>query len=310
MSAAIETHGLTRAFRKHRAVDNVSMTVPDKAVYGFLGRNGAGKTTTLKMLLGLIRSDSGTAKICGIDVAQDRIGAARKIGALLEAHGFYANLSGRENLELTRRLLDVATSEIDRVLDVVEMTANASRRVGQYSLGMKQRLGLARAMLGAPPVLILDEPTNGLDPDGIADMRAFLKALPERTGATVLLSSHLLGEIEQIASHIGIIHEGRLMLEGELAQLKAGLAPQITVDTDDPARVFALAAGRGFAVSQDAGRVVAKLKPGEDARTAAAALNRALNEAGIAVFSIGPSARTLEGIYRDVSAPMTNKEAA
>ncbi|HEV7694176.1 MAG TPA: ABC transporter ATP-binding protein [Hyphomonadaceae bacterium] len=306
----IETQSLTRHFGKRLAVDGVSMTVPDKAVYGFLGRNGAGKTTTLKMLLGLIRPDSGTAKICGIDVSQDRIGAARKIGALLEAHGFYANLSGQENLELTRRLLGVAPSEIDRVLDVVDMTANAARRVGQYSLGMKQRLGLARAMIGAPPVLILDEPTNGLDPDGIADMRAFLKTLPERTGATVLLSSHLLGEIEQIASHVGIIHEGRLMLEGDLAQLKAGLAPQITVDTDDPARVSALATGRGFAVSQDAGRVVAKLKPGDDARTAAATLNRALNEAGIAVFSIGPSARTLEGIYRDVSAPTTNKEAA
>jgi ABC-2 type transport system ATP-binding protein len=284
--------------------------VPDKAVYGFLGRNGAGKTTTLKILLGLIRPDSGAARICGINVSQDRIGAARKIGALLEAHGFYANLSGRENLELTRRLLGVAASEIDRVLDVVEMTANASRRVGQYSLGMKQRLGLARAMLGAPPVLILDEPTNGLDPDGIADMRRFLKILPERTGATVLLSSHLLGEIEQIASHVGIIHEGRLKLEGELAQLKAGLAPQITVDTDDPGRASALATGRGFAVSQDAGRVVAKLNPGDDARTAAAALNRALNEAGVAVFSIGPSARTLEGIYRDVSGPVTSKEAA
>jgi lantibiotic transport system ATP-binding protein len=311
MPAAIETQALTRSFRRHKAVDGVSMTVPDKAVYGFLGRNGAGKTTTLKMLLGLLRPGAGTARICGIDIVQDRIGAARKMGALLEAHGFYVNLSGRENLELTRRLLGVATSEIDRVLDVVEMTAHASRRVGQYSLGMKQRLGLARALLGAPPVLILDEPTNGLDPDGIADMRAFLKTLPERTGATVLLSSHLLGEIEQIASHIGIIHEGRLVLQGELAHLKAGLAPQITVEADDLARVTALASGRGFSVSENAGRVVAKLKPGENAREAAAALNRALNEAGIAVFSIGPSARTLEGIYRDVSGgAATDREAA
>ena len=303
MSAAIETTELTRRFKRHLAVDAVSLTVPDKAVYGFLGRNGAGKTTTLKMLLGLIRPSGGTAQICGIDVAADRLGAARKVGALLEAHGFYGNLSGRENLDLTRSLIGLPRTEIDRVLEVVEMTEHGGRRVSDYSLGMRQRLGLARAMLGAPPVLILDEPTNGLDPDGIADMRRFLGELPARTGATVLLSSHLLGEIEQTATHVGIIHQGRLVLEGELARLKAGLAPEITVETDDPARAAELAGARGFTVAHAADRIVACLKPGEDARAASAALNRALVEADITVFAIGPRARTLEGIYRAVSGP-------
>jgi ABC-2 type transport system ATP-binding protein len=303
MSAAIETTELTRRFKRHLAVDAVSMTVPEQAVYGFLGRNGAGKTTTLKMLLGLIRPSGGTARICGVDVGGDRLGAARKVGALLEAHGFYGNLSGRENLDLTRCLVGLPRTEIDRVLEVVEMSEHAGRRVSDYSLGMRQRLGLARAMLGAPPVLILDEPTNGLDPDGIADMRRFLGELPARTGATVLLSSHLLGEIEQTATHVGIIHQGRLVLEGELARLKAELAPEIAVETDDPARAAELAASRGFTVARSTDRVVASLKPGEDARAAAAALNRALVEADIAVFAIGPRARTLEGIYRDVSAP-------
>jgi ABC-type multidrug transport system ATPase subunit len=303
MSAAIETTDLTRRFKRHLAVDAVSMTVPERAVYGFLGRNGAGKTTTLKMLLGLLRPSGGTARICGIDVGADRLGAARKVGALLEAHGFYGNLSGRENLDLTRSLIGLPRSEIGRVLDVVEMSEHAGRRVSDYSLGMRQRLGLARAMLGAPPVLILDEPTNGLDPDGIADMRRFLGELPARTGATVLLSSHLLGEIEQTATHVGIIHQGRLVLEGELARLKAELAPEIAVETDDPARAAGLAAARGFAVARAADRIIASLKPGEDARAAAAALNRALIEADIAVFAIGPRARTLEGIYREVSAP-------
>ena len=303
MSAAIETTELTRRFKRHLAVDAVSMTVPEQAVYGFLGRNGAGKTTTLKMLLGLIRPGGGTARICGVDVGADRLGAARKVGALLEAHGFYGNLSGRENLDLTRTLIGLPRTEIDRVLEVVEMTEHGRRRVSDYSLGMRQRLGLARAMLGAPPVLILDEPTNGLDPDGIADMRRFLGELPARTGATVLLSSHLLGEIEQTATHVGIIHQGRLVLEGELARLKAELAPEITVETDDPARAAKLAGARGFTVAQAADRIVASLKPGEDARAASAALNRALVEADIAVFAIGPRARTLEGIYRDVSAP-------
>ena len=303
MPAAIETRALTRRFKRHLAVDGVSLTVPARAVYGFLGRNGAGKTTTLKMLLGLIRPGSGTARICGIDVVRDRLGAARQVGALLEAHGFYGNLSGAENLDLTRSLMGLPRSEIGRVLAVVEMTEHARRRVSDYSLGMRQRLGLARAMLGAPPVLILDEPTNGLDPDGIADMRRFLGELPARTGATVLLSSHLLGEIEQTATHVGIVHQGRLVLEGELARLKADLAPEVAVETDDPVRAAALATARGFAVTRTPDQIVAGLKPGEDARAASAALNRALIEAGIPVFAIGPRARTLEGIYREVSAP-------
>ncbi|HEY0927154.1 ABC transporter ATP-binding protein [Brevundimonas sp.] len=310
MAAAIETHALTRRFGDHMAVDAVSMTVPRQAVYGFLGRNGAGKTTTLKMLLGLIGPSSGRARIDGVDVVRDRLAAARRVGALLEAHGFYGNLSGRENLDLTRTLLDLPKTEIDRVLEVVEMTAHANRRVSDYSLGMRQRLGLARAMLGAPPVLILDEPTNGLDPDGIADMRRFLRALPERTGATVLLSSHLLGEIEQTATHVGILSHGKLVLEGELERLKADLAPEVVFQTDDQTRAAALATARGFTLEVTEDEAVARLKPGEDARTAAAALNRALIETGLNVFAIGPRARSLEGIYHDVSQPKPELEAA
>jgi lantibiotic transport system ATP-binding protein len=303
MTAAIRTEALTRRFGRHLAVDGVSMTVPDRAVYGFLGRNGAGKTTTLKMLLGLIAPTSGVAMVGGVDVARDRLGAARRVGALLEAHGFYGNLSGRENLDLTRTLLGLPGTEIDRVLEVVEMRDHAGKRVSDVSLGMRQRLGLARAMLGAPPVLVLDEPTNGLDPDGIADMRRFLKALPERTGATVLLSSHLLGEIEQTATHVGILSEGRLVLEGELSRLKADLGPELLVQTDDAERAGALAMSRGFVVSPTEDGLLARLKPGEDARAASAALTRALVQADIDVFAIGPRARSLEGIYRDVSAP-------
>ena len=303
MAAAIETHELSRRFRDRIAVDAVSMTVPEKAVYGFLGRNGAGKTTTLKMLLGLIRPSGGTARVAGVDVARDRLAGARRVGALLEAHGFYGNLSGRENLDLTRTLLGLPKSEVGRVLEVVEMAEHARRRVSDYSLGMRQRLGLARAMLGAPPVLILDEPTNGLDPDGIADMRRFLKSLPERTGATVLLSSHLLGEIEQTATHVGILSHGRLVLEGELGRLKADLAPEIALETDDAARAAALAQARGFDVLRADDGLVARLNPGEDPRTASAALNRAMVEADIEVFAIGARSRSLEGIYREVSPP-------
>jgi len=298
---AVETKALTRRFGQRAVVREVSMSVPERSVYGFLGRNGAGKTTTLKVLLGLLKPSAGSARLFGVDIAKDRLKAARKVGALMEAHGFYANLSGRENLDLTRTLLGAARSELDRVLGVVEMRENASRRVSDYSLGMRQRLGIARAMIGAPPLLVLDEPTNGLDPDGIADMRLFLRALPERTGATVLVSSHLLGEIEQTATHVGILHEGRLVVEGSLAQLKAGLAPELALDVDDFDRAGALAQARGFAVQRTPEALIARLQPRDDARAAAAALNRTLVEAGVAVFSIAHKARSLEGIYRDAA---------
>jgi ABC-type multidrug transport system ATPase subunit len=302
MSAlAVETKTLTRRFGQRAVVREVSMSVPHRSVYGFLGRNGAGKTTTLKVLLGLLKPSAGSARLFGVDVAKDRLNAARKVGALMEAHGFYANLSGRENLDLTRTLLGAPSSELDRVLDVVEMRDHANRRVSDYSLGMRQRLGIARAMIGAPPLLVLDEPTNGLDPDGIADMRLFLSALPERTGATVLVSSHLLGEIEQTATHVGILHEGRLVVEGSLAQLKAGLAPELAIDVDDFDRAGALAQARGFSVQRTPEALIARLAPRDDARAAAAALNRALVEAGVAVFSIAHRARSLEGIYRDAA---------
>ena len=306
--AAVRTHDLTRRFDGRIAVDAVSMTVPERAVYGFLGRNGAGKTTTIRMLLGLIRASAGRAEICGIDVAKDRLAAARKVGALMEAHGFYANLSGVENLDLSRRLLGLPAGEVGRVLEVVDMTADGPRRVSDYSLGMRQRLGLARAMLGAPPLLILDEPTNGLDPDGIAEMRGFLQTLPERTGATVLLSSHLLGEIEQTASHIGVLNQGRLVLEGELKRLKSDLKPELAIQSDAPARVVALARSRGLgAVEADHG-VVVKLARGDDAHAAAAALNRALVEAEVSVFALTPRQPTLEAIYREVVAPATTPD--
>ena len=297
----IETEGLTRRFGARMAVEGVSMTVPDQAVYGFLGRNGAGKTTTLKMLLGLIRPTAGTARIGGVDVARDRIGAARKVGALLEAHGFYGNLTGRENLDISRCLQGLPVSEVDRVLGVVEMRADAGRRVGGYSLGMRQRLGLARALLGAPPILVLDEPTNGLDPDGIAEMRRFLRDLPAQTGATVLLSSHLLGEIEQIATHVGVIHQGRLVMEGELAALKEARAPEVHLRVDDCSRAGAVLAQHDLTVTKTAEGLSARLRPGQDHDAVTASLNRALVERGVAVFAIGAREHSLEGLYRQVT---------
>ena len=301
MSAAIETRGLSRRFGDRLAVDAVSMTVPERSIYGFLGRNGAGKTTTIRLLLGLLHADAGQARVAGIDVAADRLGAARQVGALLEAPGFYPHLSGRENLALTRRLLGLPKPEVDRVLEVTEMSAHADRRVGGYSLGMRQRLGLARAMLGAPPVLILDEPTNGLDPEGIADMRALLRELPARSGATVLLSSHLLGEIDCVATHIGILSHGRLVLEGALAGLKAGTACEVMIGTDAAERAIRVAREHGFHLQRADGTLVARFAPHEDLHGAAAALNRVLCVAGVHVHALVPRQHSLEALYRDAT---------
>ena len=301
MHPALRTQGLTRRFGARTAVDAVSLTVPARSIYGFLGRNGAGKTTTIKLLLGLLRPDAGRAWIDGIDIATDRIAAARRIGALLEAHGFYPHLSGRENLDLSRRLLALPVREIDRVLDATGLSEHGRRRVSDYSLGMRQRLGLARAMLGAPPVLVLDEPTNGLDPEGIADMRRFLRELPERSGATVLLSSHLLGEIEQTATHVGILSQGRLVLEGALAELKAGLAMEVCVETDAPERAAGIARAHGFDIEHRAEVLIARFAPGEESRRATAELNRVLCAAGIAIHALAPQQRSLETLYRDAA---------
>ena len=306
---AIETRDLRRRFGPTLAVDGVSLSVPRGCVYGFMGRNGAGKTTTLKMLLGLVRPDAGTILIAGRDVLADRLGAARCMGALLEAHGFYAHLSGRENLDLSRSLLGLKRTELDRVFEIVGLTADAGRRVGGYSLGMRQRLGLARALLGSPEVLILDEPTNGLDPDGIADMRDFLRTLPARANATVLLSSHLLGEVEQVADRVGILHQGRLVLQDDLAALRAGQAPQLRLGCDAPDRARSIVLGLGLTPGPDGDRIT--LAPGADLRETARALNRALGEAGIGVHELSPQARSLEVIYRDITAlTPPHKEAA
>ena len=306
---AIETRDLRRRFGPTVAVDGVSLSVPRGCVYGFMGRNGAGKTTTLKMLLGLVRPDSGTIRIAGRDALADRLGAARCMGALLEAHGFYAHLSGRENLDLTRSLLGLRRTELDRVFEIVGLTPDAGRRVGGYSLGMRQRLGIARALLGSPEVLILDEPTNGLDPDGIADMRDFLRTLPARANATVLLSSHLLGEVEQVADRVGILHQGRLVLQDDLATVRSGQAPRLRLGCDDPDRARSVIVGLGLTPGSDSERIT--LAPGADVRETARTLNRALVEAGIGVHELSPQARSLEAIYRDITAlTPPHKEAA
>lgn len=302
MPASIRTEALCRQFGDYIAVDDINLDVPAGSVYGFLGRNGAGKTTTLKLLLGLLRPDRGRILIGGIDVQRQRLSAARQIGALLEAHGFYANLSGRQNLDLCRRLRGCAASEVDRVLDMVAMRAHAGRRVSDYSLGMRQRLGLARALIGAPAVLILDEPANGLDPEGIADMRRLLRQLPERSGATVLVCSHQLSEVEHTASHVGILNRGRLVVQGALDELYAKQDTQVHIQTDNLDATARLLAEHAIDSERDHDALVARLSPHLDVPRSVAGITHALCRAGIGIHAITPRRRSLESLYRRATA--------
>ena len=302
---AIETTRLGKRFNTQWAVSGVDLHVAPGQVYGFLGRNGAGKTTTIRMLLGLLRPSQGAARIFGHDIATDRLAAARLTGSLLEARATYDHLSGRDNLDLTRRLLNLPATEIDRVLDVVDLKGAAAKKAGHYSLGMRQRLGLARALLGRPRLVILDEPMNGLDPDGIRDMRAIIRELPQRSGATVFLSSHLLSEVEQTASHIGLMHDGQMVLQGPIRDLLAQVPVDVVIRTTDldAAKAVMDAAGYAPVAERDTWRV--RLTGGD---TEAAALNRRLIEAGCEVIELTLRRGTLESLYLQVQ--QTRREAA
>jgi ABC-2 type transport system ATP-binding protein len=202
------------------AVDGIDLQVPEGAIYGFLGPNGAGKSTTIRMLLGLIRPTTGTIRLFGEPVRPGGTRHLHRIGALIEAPSLYAHLTGCENLELTRRLTRAPHSRIEHLLKTVDLLEAADRPAGRYSTGMRQRLGLALALMNDPELLILDEPTNGLDPAGIHEIRELIRRIPEELGSTVFLSSHHLSEVEQIASHVGIIHKGKLLYQGSLKDLE------------------------------------------------------------------------------------------
>ena len=205
MDYIITTEHLTKKYKNFTSVNHVSLHIRKGSIYGFLGPNGAGKSTTMKMLLGLTDPTKGSFTIDGKQFPQDRIAILKEIGSFIEAPSFYANLTGRENLDIIRRILGLPKADVEDALELV---------------GMKQRLGLAGALLGRPPILILDEPTNGLDPSGIHEIRNLVKSLPSLYDCTVLISSHMLSEIELIADDIGILNHGRLLFEGSMNDLR------------------------------------------------------------------------------------------
>jgi ABC-2 type transport system ATP-binding protein len=301
---AVETRGLGKRFGARWAVADLDLCVEPGVVYGFLGRNGAGKTTAIRLILGLLRPTTGVVRVFEADVARDRITAARQVGSLLEARATYDHLTGRENLDMTRRLLGLPAAEIGRVLEMVEMSGAAPRKVGHYSLGMRQRLGLARALLGRPRLLILDEPMNGLDPDGIRDMREAIRALPERSGATVLLCSHLLAEVEQTATHIGLMRDGRLLMQGPIGELLQRAGPELYVRASDRAAALRLLTAERWRAQAEGDGITVRLDGRPDA---SARINRRLVEAGLEVAELTLRHGSLESLYVQMQQP---REAA
>ncbi len=218
----IETKNLTKGSGGQMRVSKLDLAIPEGCVYGFLGPNGAGKTTTLKLLLGLLKPTDGTITFFGQKMTQqNRLSILKHTGSLIESPSYYGHLTGLENLQIMAKLKKVPATEIEKVLHTVRLYEQKDKKVKQYSLGMKQRLGIAMALLGNPRVLILDEPTNGLDPAGIQEMREFIKDLPMTHQMTVIVSSHLLSEVEQMADMVGIIHHGELVFQGTMATLEA-----------------------------------------------------------------------------------------
>ncbi|MDX2043564.1 MAG: ABC transporter ATP-binding protein [Acidobacteriota bacterium] len=304
---AIETRGLTRRFGAQLAVNEVNLQVPEAAVYGFLGPNGAGKTTTIRMLLGLIRPNAGEVKLFGESFTDNRLKLLQRVGALVETPSLYPHLTGRENLEVTRRLLGAKRELIDRALGIVKLTADAHRRVREYSLGMRQRLSLALALLNNPDLLILDEPANGLDPAGIHEMRDLIRRLASEFGITIFLSSHLLSEVEQVANHIGIIHQGKLLFQGTLAELQAERHEHLTVGVTQPDQAAKCLTAAGWQVQHGEDGL---LNVAATTREAAASINSLLVGQRLDVFHIAQAQASLEDIFLNLTNNSAEQEAA
>ena len=249
------------------------------------------------MLLGLTRPSSGNIRLLGSTLERDRHTILRRIGSLIEMPSLYPQLSGYDNLRATQILLDLPRARIDAVLDIVDLRSDARRRTREYSLGMKQRLGLAHALLAEPELLILDEPTNGLDPAGIVAMRELIRELPNRMPLTVLLSSHMLGEVEQIASHVSVIGAGKLLFQGAVAELQQRFAPELHIHCSDAERASALLAAQGLAIRRNGDVLCIALDPTH----APAQLNRCLVEAGIEVHALHPQRADLTHMFFDLT---------
>jgi ABC-type multidrug transport system ATPase subunit len=290
-NVAIRATELIKRYREVTAVDSLDLAVRTGEIYGFLGRNGAGKTTTVRMMLGLVGPNHGRVTIFGTDVAVSRREATSGVGSLVETATAYPNLTVRENLEMERKLRQTSQSEVEQAIELLGLTEYADRRAGRLSLGNKQWLALARAMVAHPKLLVLDEPANGLDPAGIVEIRHLLRRLSDKQGITIFVSSHILGEIAQLVDRIGIIHRGRLVDEIDATTIKGGSEGiELRVSNVDKARaVLRSSLGIGRITEGDAGTLSIA-----DGRQSSARVARALIGAGLDLHMIRPVQEDLE----------------
>lgn len=294
MKYMIETNGLSKQYGEKYTVKNVSLKVRPGCVYGFLGPNGAGKSTTMKMLLGLTKPSLGEIRMFEKEVREDsRIELLRSIGSLIESPSYYGHLSGRENLEIVQTLKNVPQREIDEVLSIVRLEGQQKKKVREYSLGMKQRLGLAEALLGKPKLLLLDEPTNGLDPAGIQEMRELISDLPGHYGMTVMVSSHLLSEIDQMATDVGIIDKGKLIYQGSLKKLHDKARGSIHIRVLNPQTAVRILEEQQQAYELEERELVFE----EREETALAALVALLVRGGAKITQVTSQQKSLEDIF-------------
>ena len=294
----IETHDLCKQYGNALRVAHLDLDVPEGSVYGFLGPNGAGKSTTLKMLLGLVRPTAGDIRVLGKKMdGGNRLAVLRQVGSLIESPSYYGHLTGEENLRIVQTLRGVPEKNIREVLQIVRLDGQRGKKVAHYSLGMKQRLGLAAALLGYPKLLILDEPTNGLDPAGIQEMRELICSLPERFGMTVVVSSHLLSEIDQMADHVAIIREGELVFQDTLEALHGRSRHHLALRTTNNAVARAVLQEKSVPCQEEEGYLILPILSDE----IAAQLTRLLGSRNLGVIRLEERQKSLEDIFLELT---------
>ncbi|HEY0042357.1 MAG TPA: ABC transporter ATP-binding protein [Flavisolibacter sp.] len=297
-NSIIETIGLNYHFsQKQKTLDNINLKVDKGSIYGFLGPNGAGKTTTLRLLLGLLKPQEGSIKIFNKDIRESRISILKKVGSLIEQPSLYSHLTAKENLEVYRKIYDSSKKRITEVLQLVGLENTKSKKTKQFSLGMKQRLSIAVALLHNPDLLILDEPTNGLDPNGIIETRELIKRLNKENGVTIIVSSHILAEIERMATHVGIIHKGRMLFQGTLPELQQMKTKQsyLQIETSDNPKAVQLLGQH--AAEERNGLLVIPYQSKE----ATAEINQLLVRNDVAVYLLQPKQNDLEQLFIDIT---------
>ena len=294
----IETNDLCKQYGNALRVAHLDLDVPEGSVYGFLGPNGAGKSTTLKMILGLVRPTAGDIRVLGKKMdGGNRLAVLRQVGSLIESPSYYGHLTGEENLRIVQTLRGVPEKNIREVLQIVRLDGQRGKRVAHYSLGMKQRLGLAAALLGYPKLLILDEPTNGLDPAGIQEMRELICSLPERFGMTVVVSSHLLSEIDQMADHVAIIREGELVFQDTLEALHGRSRHHLALRTTNNAVARAILQEKSVPCQEEEGYLILPILSDE----LAGQLTRLLGARNLGVIRLEERQKSLEDIFLELT---------